>query len=124
MAESYELGLKGEEFVVNYLKKIGYEILEQRWKHHQMEIDVFAFDPSSSELVAVEVKTRASADWGSPEDAVDAKKIRRMVYATDFYMKLHHVTYPVRFDIIAILWPKVGGASLRHIKDAFYPPLG
>lgn len=124
MKESFELGLQGEAIAVDYLKKCGYEIVEQRWKDHQMEIDIIAFDAESSELVAVEVKARSSAVWGEPEDAVDAKKIRRIVYATDFYMKLHHITNPVRFDIIAILLPKVGGTVINHIKDAFYPPLG
>lgn len=124
MKESFELGLQGEAIAVDYLKKCGYEIVEQRWKDHQMEIDIIAFDAESSELVAVEVKARSSTEWGLPEDAVDAKKIRRIVYATDFYMKLHHITNPVRFDIIAILLTKDGGNELRHIKDAFYPPLG
>ena len=124
MAESYELGKQGEDIAVKYLKKIGYEILEQRWKDHQLEIDVIAFDPESKELVSIEVKTRSTNVWGSPENAVDTKKIRRTVYATDFYMKLHHIAYPVRFDIIAIVLPKEGKMNFNHIKDAFYPPLG
>ena len=125
MAESYELGIQGEELAVAHLRKLGYEIIERRWHDHHMEIDIVAFDPESQELVSVEVKTRSTADWGNPEDAVDATKIRRSVYATDFYMKLHHVTYPVRFDIFSIIIPKNGGTpQVNHIKDAFYPPLG
>lgn len=124
MEESYKLGLKGEEIAVDYLRKHGYQILEQRWKDHHLEIDIIAFDPSTSELVSIEVKTRSSDVWGSPENAVDYRKIRRSVYATDFYMKLNHITYPVRFDIFAIVIPPKGEVQLNHIKDAFYPPLG
>lgn len=125
MAESYELGMQGEELAVAHLRKIGYEILERRWHDHHMEIDIVAFDPETKELVSVEVKTRSTADWGAPEEAVDTKKIRRSVYATDFYMKLHHITYSVRFDIFSIIIPKGGGTpQVNHIRDAFYPPLG
>lgn len=124
MAESYKLGLKGEEIAADYLREHGYQILEQRWHDHHMEIDIIAFDPSSGELVSVEVKTRSTNIWGSPENAVDPKKIRRSVYATDFYMKLNHITSPVRFDIFAIILPSHGEPTVNHIKDAFYPPLG
>ena len=71
MEESYKLGLKGEEIAVDYLRKHGYQILEQRWKDHHLEIDIIAFDPSTSELVSIEVKTRSSDVWGSPENAVE-----------------------------------------------------
>lgn len=124
MAESYVLGQKGEEIAVAYLRKMGCEILERRWKDHHMEIDIIAFDNKSQELVSVEVKTRVSGKWGNPEEAVDARKMRRCVFATDFYMKLHNITYPVRFDIIAIVLPSNGEPQIDHIKDAFYPPLG
>lgn len=74
MTESYELGKKGEDIAVAYLQKRGYKILEQRWHDHHMEIDIIAFDEESQELVSVEVKTRETDVFGSPEDAVDTKK--------------------------------------------------
>lgn len=124
MSKSYELGKVGEDLAANYLEKHGYKILEKRWHDHHMEIDIIAFDPETNELVSIEVKTRQSGSFGSPEDAVDMKKIRRSVFATDFYIKLNRIQYPVRFDIFSIIIPEGGEASITHIKDAFYPPLG
>ena len=124
MTESYSLGLQGEEIAADYLRKQGYQIIEQRWKDHHMEIDIIAFDPSTAELVSIEVKTRSTDIWGNPENAVDPKKILRSVYATDFYIKLYNITYPERFDIFAIVIPSKGEPKVTHIKDAFYPPLG
>lgn len=124
MAESYELGKKGEDIAVAYLQKRGYKILEQRWHDHHMEIDIIAFDEESQELVSVEVKTRETDVFGSPEDAVDTKKIRRTVNATDFYIKSHNILFPVRFDIFAIIIPQGGEPKITHFKDAFYAPLG
>lgn len=123
--ESYELGREGEEMAVSYLQSHGYQIIERRWHDHHMEIDIFAIDPESREFVSIEVKTRSSIEWGNPEDAVDTKKIRRTVYATDYYMKLHNVQQEVRFDIIAVIIPSNGAKPIiNHIKEAFYPPLG
>ena len=123
MSESYELGKKGEEIALNYLKKNGYQIVEQRWHYHHLELDIIAIDTATNELVAVEVKTRRSGLWGTPEKAVDMKKMRHMVNATDVYMRMNWVRMPVRFDIIAVLMPKGERMSLRHMKDAFYAPL-
>ena len=124
MAESYELGKIGEDIAVKHLQKLGYEILEQRWKHHHMEIDIFAIDLEEHVLVSAEVKTRRSAEWGSPEEAVDYRKMMRVVRATDAYMKQHRINMPVRFDIFSILIHKGESPKVNHIKDAFYPPLG
>lgn len=124
MDEQYELGVKGEALAVEYLLKRGYQILEQRWHDHHLEIDILAFDPESNEVVSIEVKTRSTDIWGDPENAVDSKKIKRSVYATDYYLKLHNINYPVRFDIFAIVIPYAGTPKINHIKDAFYPPLG
>lgn len=124
MEEHYQLGLIGEEMAAKYLLDHGYQILERRWHDHHMEIDIIAFDPESAEIVSIEVKTRSTDVWGDPENAVDHSKIMRSVYATDFYLKLHNIDYPVRFDIFAIVIPFVGKPLINHIKDAFYPPLG
>lgn len=124
MDESYKLGIDGETLAAEYLTKQGYEIIEQRWHDHHMEIDILAIDPETNELVSVEVKTRSTTDWGDPESAVDYRKIMRCVHATDFYIKLHQIQNPWRFDIISIVFNKDGSHTLEQIKSAFYPPLG
>ncbi len=72
MAEHNELGKKGEELAVNHLEENGYEILERNWVFQKAEIDIIA--QKDEVLAIVEVKTRSSLDFGSPQDFVKPKK--------------------------------------------------
>jgi len=122
-SESYKLGQDGEEAAAAYLRRQGYEILEQRWHLHHLELDIVAFDNATHEIVFVEVKTRATPQYGAPEEAVDYKKVMATVRAADAYIKQYLRPEPWRFDIISI----IGGTEnfkIDHIKEAFYPPLG
>ena len=124
MSASYELGKKGEEIAMGCLQRLGIQVMEQRWKLHTYELDIIAFDPSTGEVVFVEVKTRSSGTWGRPEDAIDQRKIMRTVRAANTYLRLHNINYPSRFDVFAILLPPSGKEYVEYIKNAFYPPLG
>lgn len=120
MAQHNELGKKGESAAIEYLKKNGYQIRHINWYRGHFELDIVA--QTESELVIVEVKTRSGNKWDSPEAAVNNIKIKRIVSATDFYIKYFCIDLPVRFDIICITgyYPYF---QIEHIEDAFYPPL-
>lgn len=120
----YELGQKGEELAIERLRAEGMQILETRWKSHSYELDIIGFDPVTSEMVFVEVKTRASGSWGRPEDSIDQRKIMRTVRAANHYLLLHNIDRPSRFDVFAIVIPKEGNAHIDYYRDAFYAPLG
>lgn len=120
----YELGKAGEELAVERLQREGMQILEQRWKERHLELDIIAYDPATSEIVFVEVKTRSTARWGRPEEAIDSNKIIRTVRAAHHYLRLHSLNYESRFDVFAIYLPDSGKAQVDYIKDAYYAPLG
>ncbi len=121
---SYELGQAGEQLATERLCQEGMQIIETRWKDHAYEIDIVAFDPSTDEIVFVEVKTRQSGRWGRPEDAVDYRKIMRSVRAADFYLRSRNIDYQARFDVFAIELPASGSPHVEYYKNAYYPPLG
>ena len=58
----------------------------------------------------------------TPQEAVDWLKIRRIVIATDAYIKHFGWDKPVRFDIITVVGQN-GDFQIEHIENAFYPPL-
>lgn len=120
MAGHNDLGKKGEEAAVAYLRQQGYEILNRNWIYEKYEIDIIAQDDEY--IVFVEVKTRSTDYWGNPEEAVSRGKIRRLVEAADFYLNTNDIEYPARFDVIAVIWD---GQKFRidHIDDAFLPPV-
>jgi putative endonuclease len=95
------LGQKGEELAVTRLKALNYKILERNFKCHLGEIDIIARDKST--LVFIEVKTRATRDFGGPAAAVHERKQRQLSKVALVYLsqkKLFNI--PARFDVVAV----------------------
>lgn len=118
--QGHELGRKGEEIAKEYLRSIGYDILEENWLCHPLEIDIIAKD--GKELVIVEVKARGTDSYEHPTEAVSNKKIRFLVNAAEAYIQQKDINTDTRFDVISIVFGK-GNYQLEHFKDAFYPPI-
>ncbi|OCB69333.1 YraN family protein [Flavobacterium piscis] len=121
MAEHNELGKKGEELAVEFLRKEGYKILDRNWTFQKAEIDIIA--QKESILAIVEVKTRSSLDFGAPQDFVKPKKIQLLIKAVNAYINDREKDFcddlNIRFDIIAI--HKNGETfAIEHLTDAFY----
>jgi len=121
MAEHNELGKKGEELAVQFLKENGYEILDRNWTFQKAEIDIIA--QKESILAVIEVKTRSSLDFGSPQDFVKPKKIQLLIKAANAYINDREKDFDndlnIRFDIMAI--HKNGETfAIEHLTDAFY----
>jgi len=117
MAEHNELGKKGEELAIDFLIKKGYTIRDKNYRYLKAEVDIIA--QKEDVLVAVEVKTRSSRDFGLPQDFVNKKKIKLLVLAIDHYVISKDLDVNVRFDIIAIVHQN-NKFEIEHIEDAFY----
>lgn len=120
MAAHNELGAEGEELAAGYLLKNGYTILDRNWHCGRKELDIVA--RRDGQLVIVEVKSRTDSRFGSPEDSVTDRKIRRIVSSTDAYIRLNAIDLPVRFDIITVTFND-GNPAVEHIENAFFPPI-
>lgn len=120
MAQHNELGKKGEDTAADYLRQIGYIIVEQNWFFDKYEVDIIARDGEF--IVFVEVKTRTSAQWGNPEEAISKGKIKRLVEAADFYLIDNDIDNPSRFDVLALIWDGKR-FEIEHFEDAFLPPV-
>ncbi|MCD8260549.1 MAG: YraN family protein [Bacteroides sp.] len=114
------LGKNGELAAAEFLRKKDYQILHTNWRKDHLELDIVALKDGI--LVVVEVKTRKSTEFGFPYEAVNKSKIRRIVIATDSYIKFFKLDLPVRFDIISMTGEKEG-FRIEHIPDAFVPPV-
>ncbi len=117
MAEHNELGKIGEELAVDFLTDKGYQILETNWIFQKAEVDIIA--QKGNVLAVVEVKTRSSIDFGSPQDFVKPKKIKLLVKAINEYVIANDLDVDVRFDIIAI-HAKAKEFEIEHLEEAFY----
>ena len=116
MYERHETGKIGEDIATRYLEQIGYEIVQRNFECKIGEIDIIAKD--KEEIVFVEVKTRASALYGLPKDAVDLTKKKHIYRSAEFYIYIKHLeNTPVRIDVIEV-YKKQGKFRVYHIKNA------
>lgn len=118
MAHHNELGKKGEQIAMEYLRQNNYKLLEVNWRHEKEEVDIIAMD--GGELVIVEVKTRSTDYFGDPEEAVNAAKENHLITAAEAYLDEKELDLDVRYDIISIIL-KHNNPEIRHIEDAFFP---
>ncbi len=116
MAEHNELGKKGEQLAVAYLLQHNYKIIACNYRFLKAEVDIIA--QKESVLAAIEVKTRSSIDFGNPQDFINPKKIKLLIYAIDNFVLENNLDVEVRFDIIAIVKQK-NAFKIEHLKDAF-----
>ena len=96
-----QLGELGEVLAVRELTARGYAILERRYRTRHGEIDIVCEDGGT--IVFVEVRARATAEFGrAAETLTEAKKRRVTAMAVD-YLARHRITNrPCRFDVVAI----------------------
>ena len=115
--EKKELGKKGEELALRFLKKKGYQIIEKNYACKMGEMDIIAKEKDT--LAFIEVKTRTSTTFGPPQLAVNSTKQRQLSkVALNFLKEKQLEDVKARFDVVAILFgPKV--EKIELIKDAF-----
>lgn len=108
-------GAAGEDLAVKYLETHGYRVLERNYTTNVGEVDIFVTDEKY--LIAVEVKSRYSLEYGVPAEAVGHEKVRKISQVTAQYIKqfgLHGV--PVRFDVVEVY---LNDRTVNHIVNAF-----
>ena len=115
------LGKRGEDAAANFLKRQGFRILARGVDSRLGELDIIAVDGRT--VVFVEVKTRTTHEAGSPAEAIDQFKQRRMTQAALGYLKTNRLLeYSARFDVVAITWPaNARHPRIEHFKNAFAP---
>ncbi|MFB4351704.1 YraN family protein [Microbacterium sp. LS_15] len=118
MAAKDELGRAGEERAARHLQDRGYEILARNWRCSQGEIDIVA--ATSGWLCVVEVKTRSSAAFGHPLDAIDSRKLGRLWQLAYAWVAAHPERargLGLRVEAIAIMGSDPASGEVEHLVD-------
>jgi putative endonuclease len=113
-----DTGRIGEDLAHRYLRSRGCTVVARNYRTRSGsgEIDVVAWE--GEVLVFVEVKTRASAEFGAPEAAVDADKRERLERAARDYARRANVEWErTRFDIVSIVLAPC--PEIEWIRNAF-----
>ena len=103
--DTQTLGKLGEDTAARYLESRGFRILHRNLRIGHAEIDLAA--ENDVYLVFAEVKTRrqkpgSPAPFGTPAEAVDARKQAMLVKAAEAYLAEHACEKFFRIDVIEI----------------------
>jgi putative endonuclease len=116
-SNNIEKGKKGEDIAAAYLRKGGYRIVERNYRCLYGEIDIIAMD--AGDVVFIEVKSRKSDNFGSPEEAVGiTKQIKISKVALNYLQEKGLIDHNARFDIVAVKFMPQGN-GVKIIKNAF-----
>lgn len=109
------LGSYGERVAERHLVDLGLVVLDRNWRCDEGELDLVLRD--GLQLVACEVKTRSSVDYGTPHEAVDAAKLARLRRLVDRWADDHRLHPPeTRIDLVAVLQDGHGAARVEHVR--------
>ena len=113
------LGARGEAYAADFLRGKGMRIISRNRRHKGGEIDLIAID--GRWVVFVEVRTRASEEYMTPENSIRFGKKRAVTRTVRGLMRRHKAAgMTARIDVVAVIWPE--GAKepteVRHHKGA------
>ncbi len=116
-----QLGAIGEAAAVRLLVRSGYKIRHRNFRCPLGELDLVAEERGV--LVFIEVKTRTTAEFGVPLEAVSPAKQRRLVRLATYYLAGRRLLErPCRFDAVSVVISPSGRVETVELtRDAFVP---
>ncbi len=113
-----ELGSTGEKLARDFLKKKDYKIIDTNYRCREGEIDIVARKKDC--LVFIEVRTKASNAFGSPEESVTFAKKEKLISSALTYMSEHQgLPESWRIDFVAVeLAPNGKAKRIELIENA------
>ncbi len=112
------LGQLGEGLAAQHLEEQGYVICERNYRCTVGEIDIVALD--GEYLAFVEVRTRKSKRFGSPEESISTAKKQKLIEVAQTYLQ-ERESLPLdwRIDVVSIeVSPQGRLERLELIKNA------
>lgn len=118
-----KLGAQGERIAAAHLESLGLVIETRNYRTRFGEIDLVARD--GGETVFVEVRTKRSTAYGTPEESLTRRKQARLVRTAQQYLAQHgRIGSAWRVDLAGITLQADGPARIVHIKSAVEAPDG
>lgn len=108
-------GQLGEEHAKNFLKKMGWKILDTNYHYSRFaEIDIIAKE--GDVIVFVEVKTRSTTAFGHPFEAISKSKLNNIFKAGLAYLQTTKESYKCyRIDVISVIGKE--NPNIEHLKN-------
>jgi putative endonuclease len=110
------LGRRGEAAAADYLRRLGWTILDRNWRCRDGELDIVAYD--GRRHVVCEVKTRASTRYGDPVEAITPAKAARLRRLAAQWAGRHGVgAAQIRIDVLGLVCDGPDGFVVDHCRE-------
>ena len=112
-----KLGTQGERIAAAHLESLGLVVEDRNYRTRFGEVDLIARD--GEERVFVEVRTKRSTAFGTPEESLTPRKQARLIHAAEEYLAERGLAGALwRVDLVAITLQPDGPAHISHIESA------
>ncbi len=113
-----ETGMLGEKLACDFLGKNGYRVIETNYRCPAGEIDIIAQQQDT--LVFVEVRTKKSRQFGTPEESITPAKMEKLrTVAAHYGQNRSNLPAAWRIDVVAIEMDSGGKVSrIELIENA------
>jgi len=96
-----ETGILGEKLAKDFLARKGYRIIETNYRCSHGEMDIIARKKDC--LVFIEVRTKTSREFGSPEESITSTKKERLIAVAEHYQQTHeNLPASWHIDLVAV----------------------
>ena len=113
-----QVGDAGEDAVADWYRAAGFAVVARNWRVREGEIDVIA--RRGGVLVFCEVKTRRSDAYGTPAEAVTARKQARLRKLALQWLGAHgERVEQLRFDVASVRPDGRGAWIVDVLEGAF-----
>lgn len=116
MTADHALGRRGEDIAHRYLQRAGIIVVARNYRMESGagEIDLVGWDDDT--LVFVEVKSRQTNEYGTPDRAVGREKWSSLTRAARDFARHAEVPWErARFDIVTVVFTRP--ALVTHLRD-------
>ena len=116
--ERQAVGAYGERLAARHLQDLGLVIVERNWRCSDGEVDLILRE--GDDIVFCEVKTRRGGLFGTPAEAIDHRKVRKLRQLASRWLEESGLrAREVRFDVVEVLPQQRGATRVAHIRSAF-----
>ncbi len=116
MGVTQAIGAAGERAAEDWLDREGFTVVARNWRSGRYELDIVAHRGDTIHFV--EVKTRDTDSWESPEESLTPAKQRAFRHAVQAWLAANPSPLEPQMDLIAIDTTPDGILDLRYIPEA------
>lgn len=123
VTDNKTLGILGEQYTALHFIQQGWCVISRNWHTRLGELDLVMLTAEHT-LVFIEVKTRRTTHFGSPQEAVTAVKQEKTRKTGLLWLQQYGNSIPharIRFDVVSILVTPLNDNLPQHAKHQLSP---